>query len=146
MGRSRKPLWSFGPPRVRIPPSPLMLVVLFFIVILESAAFLSASLLHFGVQVFGYHELGIISEAIIQGIIGVALSASAYGIWKRAAWGRQTALVTHIVALVGAILGFVVQENQINLYNLLRLAAMFAALILLFSPKIRMVFESPQTP
>ena len=23
MGRSRKPLWSFGPPRVRIPPSPL---------------------------------------------------------------------------------------------------------------------------
>jgi hypothetical protein len=118
-----------------------MLTILIILISLESIGFLSASVLHFGIPVFGYTESRTISEAIIQGSIGIAFVVSAFGIWKQATWGRKTAVGFHIIALAGALFGFAENENQLNLYNLIRLVAMVTALILLFSPMVKALFE-----
>src|SRR3954451_13391850 len=79
--------------------------VLSIIVFLEAAAFFFAALLHLGVSVWGVTEAKVAPEAIIQALMGVFFTVSAYAILKRKAWARVTALVAHTVVIVGFLFG-----------------------------------------
>ena len=79
--------------------------ILSIIIFLEAGAFFFAASLHLGVSILGVTESRVVSEAIVQGMMGVFFAVSAYAIGKRKAWARTTALVAHAVGLVGFLFG-----------------------------------------
>lgn len=117
------------------------------LLLLESAFFISAALLHSGLSVFGFTESYVASEAIVQGAIGLLLSLCAYGIWKGKRWSSILALVVHIIAIAGALFGtFVVRETENNLdfYNTLRVAMLMMVLVLLLIFRTKTTSKLPK--
>jgi hypothetical protein len=114
--------------------------VLSTIIFLEALAFFLAALLHMGVSMLGVTEASVLSEAIVQGLMGVFFVVSAYAILKRKAWARSTALVAHTIALIGFLFGTgltLLGQAEFELhhiYNLIRLAALLAVFIFLLLP------------
>jgi uncharacterized membrane protein (DUF2068 family) len=96
--------------------------------------FIWAALLHSGLSIFGFAESPVVSEAIVQGTIGLLLSLCAYGIWKRKRWSKILALVIHIIAIAGSLFGLLVvreADNNLNFFNTLRIGMLMVVFILL---------------
>jgi len=114
--------------------STLLIRTILILLVLESVFFIWAALLHSGLSVFGFAESLVVSEAIVQGAIGVLLSLCAYGVWKRKRWSPILALVIHIIAFAGSLFGLLVvreAENNLNFYNTLRIGMLMVVLVLL---------------
>ncbi len=124
----------------------MILVVLLTLMLFETVAFCGSALLHSGVSLFGHSEARGAVEAVTQGLIGLIIAASTVGIFLGKDWARPMALVIHIIAVVGAVLGMLAthgqsSDNALSAYNFARLAAMVTVLALLSLPRTRAALE-----
>jgi hypothetical protein len=72
------------------------------LLLLEAAAFCTASLIHAGYLITGYQHR---EARIAESVIAIVLLAGAATTWIRPAWTRSTGLVAQGFALVGTLVG-----------------------------------------
>lgn len=80
-----------------------------FLIPIEAVTFLIGALLHLGVRIpLGFVVLAepvIVPAAIVEGLCGLALVIAAYAMYTHKSWAWSAALVAHIFALGGVLLG-----------------------------------------
>lgn len=118
----------------------MLIKITIVLIIIEALFFMDAALLHAGIELFGRKESLVVSEALIQGLIGLFMFFSALGIWRNQKWSIGVALLLQLIALAGALFGSVVvreSDNNLNYLNSARLIIAVLVLTLLLLPKLK---------
>ncbi|HVB60875.1 MAG TPA: hypothetical protein VNE61_06735, partial [Ktedonobacteraceae bacterium] len=85
---------------------PPVVTVISVLIVVEAVSFLVASLLHAGVQFpLGIAEPRNEAAAIVEGLCGIFLAASAIVVFARAAWAWGVAVAAHVFSIAGVLLG-----------------------------------------
>lgn len=83
-----------------------VVTVISVLMVIEAVTFLLAALLHLGIQFpLGFSEPRIIPATIVEGLCGIFLAVSAYGVVARKSWAWSAALAAHVFAVAGVLLG-----------------------------------------
>jgi len=113
------------------------------LMVAEAVTFLLAALLHLGVPL-GFSEPRIIPAAIVEGLCGLFLAVSLYGVVARTrlAWGA--ALAAHLFAVAGVLLGIASLALGLGpstvantIYHRVILGILIVVLLLLATPAAR---------
>jgi hypothetical protein len=111
--------------------------------VFDATIFLAAALLHLG----GRFAIGpvvlvigrIFPATVVEGVIGIFFLVTACALFTRATWAGSVALVAHLFALAGVLVGLVAitagskPYESLNVgYHAVMLAAIIAGLILQF--------------
>lgn len=116
--------------------------VLLIGICLEIIGFFSATFLHLGFALFGYHEIFNPSEAVTQGLITLLFVIALGGLLLRKRWSWIFALTSHGVALIGAMFGILATVKSglslhYNPFNSIRLSLLLIILIILLTAKVK---------
>lgn len=116
--------------------------LLLILILLEVLGFFTASLLHLGITVFGYSEIHNPSEALTQGFIAILFVVCVLMISMEAKRSWILAVVSHLIALIGAIFGIIASLHNgfaitYNLFNGLRLVLLLIVGINLLTPRAK---------
>lgn len=108
----------------------------------EVLGFFLATLLHFGFSIFGYREIFNPSEGVTQGIITLLFAVTLGGLILRRRWSWILALISHCIAVVGALFGILATVKNglplnYNLFNSIRISLLVIVLIILLIPKVK---------
>ena len=107
---------------------------------IEALFFADAAFLHAGIELFGQKESLVVSEALVQGFIGLLMILCAYGMWNSQKWSIKLALLVQLAALAGALFGSAVvreADNNLNYLNGARLIIAVVVLVLLLLLKLK---------
>jgi protein-S-isoprenylcysteine O-methyltransferase Ste14 len=72
---------------------------------IEGVAFLLAGLSHAGMRILPFDEPRIVDAAIVEGLCGILLVASAVSVFARATWAWLALVVAHAFTLLGVLVG-----------------------------------------
>lgn len=133
-----------------VPRQSLVARVLRVLIPFDTVALLFAGIVHLvgahiplGVATFD--EPPIIPAGIVEGLCGVVFALAVYAIFARRPWAWMGALVAHLFAVAGFVLGIVSTRNGTtsfnHTYHYVMLALFAAGLVLLVLPGARAVLE-----
>jgi hypothetical protein len=116
--------------------------------VFEAVVFFLGALLHLGVQIpvgFGVvMEPRILPAAIVEGLIGLFCTVSAYAVLAHRSWAWMAAIVAHAGAVAGILLGMIAlaigagPRTELNdIYHRVMLLVAVTALILLLTPSAK---------
>jgi len=127
----------------------IIVTVISVLMVVETITFLLAALLHVGIQFpLGFSEPRIIPAVIVEGLCGVFLAVSAYGVFARKTWAWWVAIAAHIFALAGVLLGITAlalglgPSTETNtIYHRVILAVLVIVLVGLSTPGARAALD-----
>jgi hypothetical protein len=109
----------------------------------EALTFLLAALLHLGIPL-GFSEPRILPAAIVEGLCGLFLAVSLYGVIARTTWAWGAALAAHLFAVAGVLLGIIElalgagpSTAANTIYHRVILGVLIVVLLLLATPGAR---------
>jgi hypothetical protein len=122
-----------------------VVTVISVLIVGEAITFLLAALLHLGVELpLGFTEPQIIPAAIVEGLCGLFLAVSAYGVIARTSWAWVVALAAHVFAAAGVLLGITAlalgagPSTEANtIYHRVILGVLIVVVVLLVTPGVR---------
>ena len=122
-----------------------VVMVIGVLMVLEAITFLLAAMLHMGIQFpLGFSEPQIIPATIVEGLCGIFLAVGAYAVFARKSWAWQGAVVAHVFAVAGVLLGITAlalgagPSTEVNtVYHRTILVVLVVVLALLFTPGAR---------
>ncbi len=113
------------------------------LMVAEAVTFLLAALLHLGIPL-GFSEPRILPAAIVEGLCGLFLAVSTYAVLARTTWAWGAALVAHLVAVAGVLLGIISlalgagpSTVANTIYHRVILGVLVVVLVLLATPGAR---------
>ena len=122
-----------------------IVMVIGVLMVLEAITFLLAAMLHMGIQFpLGFSEPQIIPATIVEGLCGIFLAVSAYGVIARKTWAWGGAVAAHVFAVAGVLLGITAlalgagPSTEVNtVYHRTILVVLVIVLALLATPGAR---------
>ena len=132
-------------------PGVMVRKILLVVIVIEALTFLTAALLHSGIEIPLIHEPKIIPAMIVEGSCGIFLAISAYaiGMHKKRAW--KTAIYADIFSIAGVLLGIIAlalgrgPTTELNyIYHRTILSVLMIMLIILFTSRVKSELNQPQ--
>jgi hypothetical protein len=127
--------------KTTIPRKTAMSTALGILVTIEAVTFLLAALLHLGIQNPILTEPRIIPATIVEGLIGVFLAVSAYGVLARRTWAWAATVAAHVFGVLGVLLGIFATTvgpgpatPANTVYHWVMLVVLLAGLVFLLTP------------
>jgi hypothetical protein len=120
-----------------------VVTVITMLMVGEALTFLLAALLHLGIPL-GFSEPRILPAAIVEGLCGLLLAVSLYGVVARTIWAWGAALAAHLFAVAGVLLGIISLSLGLGpstaantIYHRVILGVLIVVLVLLATPVAR---------
>src|SRR6266516_865734 len=122
-----------------------VVTVIGVLMVLEAVTFLLAAMLHLGIQFpLGFSEPQIIPATIVEGLCGIFLAVSAYGVIARKTWAGGGAIAADVLGVAGVRLGIIAlalgasTSTEVNTaYHRTILVVLVVVLALLLTPGAR---------